>query len=108
MEAYQLYEDAVLFVHQKPFQPPSVINASIISAAQGHFGNFHLTEKTWGNRLWISPLMPIYWFFDLPAVAERNLFLADIRGADTFMEAAFAMLESRRRRSIRPAARVPL
>jgi hypothetical protein len=52
--------------------------------------------------------MPIYWFFDLAAVAERNLFLADIRGADTFMEAAFAMLESRRRRSIRPATRVPL
>src|SRR6266568_8701488 len=89
MEAYQLYEDAVLFVHSKPFQPPSVINASVVSAVQGHFGDFHLTEKTRGSRLWISPLMPIYWFFELQAVVERNLFLADIRGADTFMEAAF-------------------
>jgi hypothetical protein len=108
MEAYQLYEDAVLYVHNKPFQPPSVINASVISAVRGNFGDFHLTEKTRGRRLWISPLMPIYWFFDLQAVVERNLFLADIRGADTFMEAAFAMLESRRRKSIRTATRIPL
>jgi len=108
MEACQLYEDAVRCVHDKPFQPPSVINASVISAVQGQFGDYHLTEKTRGSRLWISPLMPIYWFFDLPAVAERNLFLADIRGADTFMEAAFAMLESRRKKPIRKATRIPL
>jgi hypothetical protein len=108
MEAYQLYEDAVLYVHNQPLQPPSVINASVISAVQGNFGDFHLTEKTRGSRLWISPLMPIYWFFDFQAVVERNLFLADIRGADTFMEAAFAMLESRRRKSIRTATRIPL
>ena len=81
------YPKAVLFVHAQRFQDPSVINASLISAVQGQYGNFHLTEKTKGSRLWISPLMPIYWFFDLPGVAERNLFLDELRLTDTFSEA---------------------
>ncbi len=60
MPAYQAYEEAVLYVQGKRFQDPSVINSSIISAVQGHYGDYHLTEKNKGSRLWISPLMPLY------------------------------------------------
>lgn len=90
MDSYQAYEDAVLYTQSKPYQDPSVINSSIISAAQGHFGNHHLTEKTRGSRLWISPLMLIYWFFDLSTVAKHNLFLPQLRETTTFIEAAYA------------------
>src|SRR2546425_3848964 len=107
MEAYQLYEDAVRFVHNKPFQPPSVINASVISAVQGHFGDYHLTEKTRGRRLWISPLMPIYWFFDLPAGVGRNLFFPDMRGGGTFFEGALSRLERRGGKKSRVATPIP-
>lgn len=87
MEAYQQYESAVLFVQDQPVQDPSVINSSIISAVQGHYDNFHLTEKTRGSRLWISPLMPLYWFFDLPLVARHNKLISQLRGTKTIRQA---------------------
>jgi hypothetical protein len=87
MEAYQLYEGVVNYVYDKPQQETSVINASVISAVRGEFGNFHLTSKTSGSRLWISPLIPIYWFFELKAVAKRNLLLPELRYTDTLSDA---------------------
>jgi hypothetical protein len=108
MEPYRAYEEAVLYVHGQRFQDPSVINASIVSAVQGRYGDFHLTEKTRGSRLWISPLMPVYWFFDLLAVAERNLFLAELEGTDTFREAALAIMVWRTRVAKRKPDRIPL
>ncbi|SRR5260221_1421193 len=92
MESYQLYEEAVLYVFDRPVQDTSVINSSIISATRGNFGNYHLTEKTQGSHLWISPLMPIYWFFDLKAVAERNLILSAIRYTDSMIDAFRSVL----------------
>jgi hypothetical protein len=108
MEAYQAYEDAVLYVQNKPIQDPSVINSSLISAVRGNYGNYHLTEKTKGSRLWISPLMPLYWFFDLPTVAEHSLFLSQLRDTNTFMEALQAYLSSRRSIPARAKSRIPL
>jgi hypothetical protein len=108
MEVYQAYEEAVFYTHRHPFQDPSVINASIISAVQGRYGNYHLTEKTSGSRLWISPLMPLYWFFDLPAVADRNLFLPAIGSTETFHEAMRAFFSARSALTVRPPTRIPL
>jgi hypothetical protein len=85
--SYQAYEDAVTFVQSQPYQDPSVINSSVISAVQGNHGNFHLTTKTKGSHLSISPLMAIYWFFELSAVAERNMFYSQIRYTMTFRDA---------------------
>jgi hypothetical protein len=90
MESYRAYEEAVLYVQGKKFQDASVINSSVVSAVQGHYDDYHLTEKTKGSRLWISPLMAIYWFFDVPTVAQRNLYLPQLRDTDTFMEALLA------------------
>ena len=83
MEAYQFYEEAVLYVQSKRFQDPSVINSSIISAVQGHYGNYHLTEKTKGSHLWISPLMPISnsalpWSTDLLEKYQKRWYWASL------------------------------
>ena len=93
--AYQRYEEAVLFVQDQPFQSPSVINSSIISAVRGEPGDYHLTLKTHGSTLHISPLMPLYWFFDIAAVAERNLYLDDLAWTETFLQAYNTLLELR-------------
>jgi hypothetical protein len=108
MEVYQAYEEAVLYVQGNEFQDPSVINSSIVSAVQGHYGNYHLTEKTKGSRLWISPLMPIYWFFDLPTVAQHNLYLSQLRNTDTFMDAVQAHMQYARLVPKRSSERIPL
>jgi hypothetical protein len=108
MEAYQAYEDAVLYVQGQPLQDPSVISSSVISAVRGCYGDYHLTERTKGSRLWISPLMAIYWFFDTRAVVERNLFLPALQGTETFREAMRAFFRDRQARATRAPARVPL
>lgn len=96
MQAYQLYEHAVTFVHDKPAQKPSVINSSVISAVHGHYGNHHLTERTKGGELRISPLMATYWFFDLRALVRQHLFYSKMRYTDTVQEAWVAFERARR------------
>lgn len=88
MEAYQAYEDAVMSVQRNGRQDPSVINSSSISAVQGQYGDFHLTPKTRGSRLWISPPMALYWFFDLALVAQQNLWISEAGHTETFYDAA--------------------
>lgn len=96
MESYQSYEEAVLYVQEQPVQDPSVINSSIISAVRGEYGNYHLTEKTRENWLNISPLMALYWFFELSLVADHNMFLSQLGGTQTFMETLQASLSVRK------------
>jgi hypothetical protein len=102
MPVYQAYEEAVCYAQAKPYQDASVINSCIVSAGQGRFGDHHLTEKTRGSRMWISPLMLLYWFFDLKVVAQHSLFLYTLRDTPTFMTAvaaAHSVLASLPRRS---------
>ena len=101
MESYRDYEEALVFVQENPLQDPSVINSSIISAVQGHYGNYHLTDKTRGSSLWISPLMPIYWFFDLPLVAQQNYWIGELGPTEVFMH-AMVTYTRKRRESIQP------
>jgi hypothetical protein len=108
MPEYRAYEDAVMAVHQQPFQDPSVINASIVSAVRGEYGNYHLIEKTHGSRLWISPLMSLYWFFDFPTVVAQHTILPAIKETISFQEAIRTALPARRRLSIRRAGPIPL
>ncbi len=108
MDEYRAYEDAVMFVHQQLVQDPSVINASIISAVRGEYGNYHLTPKTHGSRLWISPLMPLYWFFDFPIVVAQHMVLSAVMESITFLDAIRAAMTVRQTLPIRPANRIPL
>jgi hypothetical protein len=96
MEAYQLYEQAVLYAQSREFQDPSVINSSIVSAVQGEYGDFHLTKKTRGSHMWISPLMAIYWCFDLPGVARENLWLHALAGTETVYQASSTFIRTSR------------
>lgn len=108
MDEYRAYEEAVLFAHAQPFQDPSVINASIISAVRGEYGNYHLTEKTHGSRLWISPLMALYWFFDAATVVAQHRLLPEVVDTVSFPDAMRAMLLARRALSHRRASAIPL
>lgn len=108
MEACRFYDRAVEYTFARRGQDPSVINASIVSSVRGDYGNTHLTERTKGSRLWISPLMSLFWFFDLAAVAERNLFLPSLHKSETFKSGLAAIAECRYLVPIRPKRNVPL
>ncbi|MHC4401368.1 MAG: DUF1152 domain-containing protein [Planctomycetota bacterium] len=69
----------------------SIVCSSILSALEGRFAAYHSTERTSGNRLWISPLMTFYWGFHVSAVAERVLYLEDIVGTESYEEVLLAI-----------------
>ena len=108
MKCYRLYEDAVNYVQGMRLQDPSVINSSIISAVQGHYADYHMTRKTEGSRLWISPLMGMYWFFDVPILARLNLYLPNLRDSETFMDGMMSYMTTAGTLERRPWQRVPL
>lgn len=107
-EAYQQYEAAVNYVHAQPGQHPSVINASVISSARGFYGDHHATERTRGSTLWISPLMSLYWFFSVDAVAQQNLFLSVLEQTQSVGDVFAATYEAREGMKLRPSFSIPL
>ena len=73
MPEVQKYIDASEYVFASMPNDVSIVSSSIISAIKGLYGDHHTTKRTKGSRLWINPLMPICWFFDLQGIVKRNL-----------------------------------
>lgn len=73
MPEVQLYVNAVKAADSGALRQPSIVNTSIVSAIEGHFGDFHRGPRTQDSKLFISPLMTLLWMFDLEAVARHNL-----------------------------------
>ncbi len=80
------YRAAADYVHDKMFHHPSIVNSSVLSAAEGRFGDYHATHRTEGSELFINALMSLYWAFDLTAVARRNLYLDLLVGTEDLVD----------------------
>jgi hypothetical protein len=91
MEEAQFYVDAVNYSVKALPGSPSVVNNSIASAIEGDFGDHHRTWRTAGNKLFISPLMSMFWSFDLDAVAKRCLYLKELMGTRSFSDVESAI-----------------
>ncbi len=103
------YRSASRAVFKQMPSLPSIVNTSILDAIDGEFGNHHSTEKTAGGELWINPLMPIYWFFNLEQIADRVLYLDWIKGTETFQELGTAIENFRKQcRPVRPWKDIPI
>jgi hypothetical protein len=83
MPEVQRYRDAV-FAAMYPHL--SIVSASILSAIDGQFGDYHMTERTRGSELFINPLMTLYWGFRLAPVAERILYLEAMRQTESYWD----------------------
>ena len=66
----------------------SVVLSSMLSALRGEFGEQVVNAYTQNTPPWISPLMTLYWFFDLAEVARQNLYLSRLQTTQTFSDAA--------------------
>lgn len=85
------YREAVDWVTRAmPFHP-SIVSSSIASAVEGRFGNYHTTKRTEGSRLFINPLMTLYWAFQLEPVVRRNLYLHELRDLESYREVTAAI-----------------
>lgn len=56
----------------------SIVCASITDSMMGHFGNYHSTQRTGASKLFINPLMSLYWVFDLSTVVKRIPYIDEI------------------------------
>ena len=80
------YIEAINFVNKKMQGMESIVSNSIVSALKGNYGNFHKTKRTNGSRLWINPLMTIYWSFDLREVVKKIKYYDLIKDVNTISE----------------------
>ena len=101
------FREAVLHVHAKMPERQSIVNGSIVSALEGHFGDHHRTMRTSSSKLFINPLMCLYWSFDLAAVARRSLYLPSLEGTQTIFEVSARIEAFRQTVSTRPRAPIP-
>lgn len=100
------YMEAVEYTNERMPQRQSIVNSSIVSALEGRFGDFHRTDRTLSEELFINPLMAMYWHFDLNALAEHSLYLKTLEDTETIfdvqlkIEAFRETVKPRQRRSI--------
>lgn len=76
-----------IFDHQRNVRQ-SVVVSSLLSALRGEFGERAVNSYTEMTPLWVSPLMCLFWFFDLEVVARHKLFLEPLMQTQTLGEAA--------------------
>ncbi len=106
MEAFQLYEAASRYVWEQPGHARSHISTRIIPAVNGEFGDFQLYEDGW-SKVCLSPLMSLYWFFDVPAVTASNLLVPLIGKTQTTHEAIMICARLKNSLSLRARQTLP-
>lgn len=107
MPEVRLYLDAVNAAEMQPLKQPSIVNGSIVSAIEGHFGDYHRGPRTQSSKLFINPLMSLLWAFDLAAVARRNLYLERLAETETSWDVHLAIEYFRETVRCRPRAAIP-
>jgi|WetSurMetagenome_2_1015567.scaffolds.fasta_scaffold02173_13 hypothetical protein len=84
MPEVQLYQQACQSIFQKMSEHYiSIVSTSILSSLEGHYGNYQTNARTAKSKLWINPLMPVYWCFQIEQVAQRILYLEQMKQTET-------------------------
>ena len=94
-EEARLYREASEYVFDRMSHHPSIVNSSVLSAIDGEYGDFHATHRTEGSKLWINPLMSLFWAFELDAVADRCLYLDAVRDTKSYARLTMAIEQFR-------------
>ncbi|GAA2368135.1 hypothetical protein Cme02nite_27820 [Catellatospora methionotrophica] len=89
------YVNAV--AHARALTPgrPSIVNGQIAAALEGRHGNVQFTTRTGDSRLFVNPLMAVYFTVDLAGLAARNLLLDRIEHTVVMWQVSAAIEEFR-------------
>lgn len=108
MPEVQQYRAAADAVFEAMQHHVSIVSSSILSALEGRYGDYHATSRTAGSALWINPLMPVYWCFNLAQVAARVLYLDEVSKTTSYEDISRAIARFRRDLVfLRPAEIIP-
>ena len=108
MPEVELSRQASEWVRRAMPHHPSIVSGSISSAIAGEFGDHHETRRTEGSRLFINPLMSLYWAFRVDAVVQRSLYLDTLRETNTYAELSLAISRFRATQEARPWVDLPM
>jgi hypothetical protein len=108
MDEGRMLLDAVTYVHDAQPRYPSIVCSSIAGALEGDFGDVHRTQRTRDSRLFINPLMSIYFGFRLREVVRRLMYADRIRQTVTYSELSLAIETFRSGFTPRPRNPIPL
>lgn len=84
MEECKHFARAVEFAAAR--MEPSIVQSSVMHACQGYFGDHHFTDRTKGSKLFINPLMGLYWCYDLASVARNVAYLPMLEDTQSFQQ----------------------
>ncbi|SSY70780.1 DUF1152 domain-containing protein [Alysiella crassa] len=100
----QKYLDFLAYEKQNA-QRNSIVNHSIANAMCGEFGDYHSLAQTKGSEQFINPFMPLYWHFELQAIAQEIVFADKVEHSQTLQafydEYEIYRLKNRRRKGLR-------
>jgi len=109
MQEVQMYKMATESVFKSMPQQISIVSSSIISAINGNYGDYHATSRTRNSKLWINPLMPVYWCFKLSSVVERILYGDAMKNTDKYTDVNGVIKDFREScHNIRPRQEIPV
>ena len=99
MEAYQ-----AVATHMQD----SIVCTSIISSIQGHFGDHQVTGRTAGSKLFINPLMNIYWTYSLDKVMEQIPYTTKLANTKSMNEVGLVIAEHHSKQKHRERIELPM
>ncbi|MFN8413926.1 MAG: DUF1152 domain-containing protein [Anaerolineales bacterium] len=109
MHEVQQYIAATKAVFNSMPRDISIVSSSIMAAIDGNYGDYHSTPRTRNSQLWINPLMPVYWCFQVAAVAERILYRDAMMTTENFTDVSSVIREFRNScKNIRPRQEIPV
>lgn len=78
------FAECLEFVHENlGEQWHSHMAGSILAAMRGQFGEQVLSRRCQEAPIWVSPLTLLYWFFDLPGLAQQRPYLKEACQAES-------------------------
>jgi hypothetical protein len=107
MDVFRQYEAACRYVWEQPSHARSHINTRIIPAVNGQFGDYHMYAEERRTKILVSPLMGLYWFFDMHAVIGHNLLIDHLRDTHSFDDALKITLQLRQDMQLKPYRPIP-
>ena len=83
-----LYLDAVADAQESTPTRPSIVHGQIAAAMLGVVGDVHFTRRTSGSRLFVNPLMAMYFAVTVEGLVDRHLYLERLAETQTIGQVA--------------------
>lgn len=107
MPEFEYYEQALEYVNNKMKTKKSIAGHLITSSVKGKFGNYNILEETQAQKMFVFPLMSIFFFFDLEGVIDRMKFTDFVEETKTANDLMIGVEHFRKRHRIRATEEFP-